>query len=174
MTRYLFIALGGLLAIALALLILVLLAKLLGMIFGGLWRCFCGLWRTAFPPAPPPTRRVRQPRRTLSPNLQRLINAAELVAQREKQAQAALPPPTPTPPPPKPLRPLPQPSAPGENFLYVGDILVKVRETNGDFFFETDPPNRRDEAMDWLLDEGLLEKITNKTFRWGDPQPPSK
>jgi hypothetical protein len=159
------------LAIATAIALLVLLFKLCQLLFrivGGTARflawCLAELWRTAFPkPYPKPS---PEPRKfpELSRRRDRLVSTVDT-----KSPPPALPTPELLP---KPA--LPRPSKPGEHFLWVQDILVSVREEDGRFIFETTPASRWNEAISWLQDEGLFDKIVNKTFRWGDHQPPTK
>jgi hypothetical protein len=141
----------------------------IGRMIGYLGRGLASLWKTAFPPPDPPS---RPSRRQPSDNLLFLLKAAEAIS-AQHAAEKAKSIPSPPSPPPKPLRTLPQSTNPGEHFLYVHDILVTVRENNGEITFETDPADRWHEAISWLQDEGLMDKIVNKTFRWGDPQAPN-
>jgi hypothetical protein len=175
MPRLILALLLALLAIATAIAALFLLFKLCQLLFrivGGTARlfgwCLAGLWQAAFPkPLPKPILNPSPQSRKfleLSRRLDRLVSTADT-----NPPSAALPAPEP-----QPKRTLPQPSKPGEHFLWVQDILVSIREEDGRFIFETTPASRWNEAISWLQDEGLFDKIVNKTFRWADHQPPTK
>ena len=145
-----------------------------------LWRivclvvCFIGktlatLWQTAFPKPPP---------RTPSPAVLHLLKISQVLARQHKYEKSNELPPSPRPSAELsaqlPVRTLPQTLKPGENCLWIGDIRVIVRDINGKFEFETYPKKRWSEAMSYLQDEGLMEKIVNRTIRWSDHQRPNQ
>lgn len=169
------LALAGLAA---ALLISIVLLWLSYHAIRRLWRmvclvvCFIGktlatLWQTAFPKSPP---------RPPSPSVLHLVKIARALARQHQCEKSNELPPSPRPcaelSPRLPIRDLARPLKPGENCLWVGEIQVIVREINGKFEFETNPKKRWNDAMNYLQDEGLLEKILNRTIRWGDHQNP--
>lgn len=145
-----------------------------------LWHAFCAvvcflgnclstLWQTAFPKPPP---------RPPSPGVLHLVKIARALARQHQCEKSNELPPSPRPcaelSPRLPVSDLARPLKPGENCLWVGDIQVIVSEVNGKFEFETNPKKRWNEAMNYLQDEGLMEKIVNRTIRWSDHQRPNQ